>query len=401
VGAESSVTAELLVSVRRKRTHDLIVTPPCHCGRMNESVFNLSVRIDELRTHSTEWLRARDNELECEQRRLKVEQLAVRRVLDERGAASVDVVASGTTVREAREAVEVSRALADLPAIAAAAHAGDLSWSQLKPLVELATAETDREWAQRGQNVDPIDLARLARQQKVVTADDAAARREARAFRWWWQQDTGMLAVRGELPDVDGALVKSVFEHLVERMRPPKGQPWDSLAHRGADALLAVCSSYADAVPTGRSRPHVVVQHRLDHLPEVDGVPIAVETLDALRGEAMFDDEFVQDGAVVSSVRSGRAVSPKTERFVERRDQHCRVPGCEQTRRLQNHHLVPSSWGGSDEADNLARVCPHHHGLLIPNGPYALIGNPDRVDGLRLVGREAVELVGARAGPGP
>ena len=162
-----------------------------------------------------------------------------------------------------------------------------------------------------------------------------------------------------------------------------------------------MCSSYADAVPTGRSRPHIVVQHPVDRPPEVDGIPIAVETLDALRGEAIFDDEFVDDGTLVSSVRSGRALSATTERFLARRDPHCRVPGCEQTRRLQNHHLVPSSWGGSDDADNLARVCPYHHGLLIPNGPYALIGDPSRLDGLELLRREEADLVGARAGPGP
>ena len=100
-------------------------------------------------------------------------------------------MANGTTVREARETVEVSRALADLPAIAAAAHAGELSWSQLKPLVEVATPATDREWAQRARNFDPVDLARMARQQQGVTADDAAARREAREFRWWWRRTPG------------------------------------------------------------------------------------------------------------------------------------------------------------------------------------------------------------------
>jgi hypothetical protein len=182
---------------------------PCQCRDMNGRDFDLTEHLDELRSHSTEWLHAHRGELVREQRQLRVRELAVTRILDERGAASVDVVASGTTVREAREAVEVSRALADLPAIAAVAHAGELSWGQLKPLVEVATPETDREWAERGKGIDPADLARIARHQNAVTAEDAAARREAREFRWWWRPDSGGLAVRGELPDVDGALVKS------------------------------------------------------------------------------------------------------------------------------------------------------------------------------------------------
>ena len=34
---------------------------------------------------------------------------------------------------------------------------------------------------------------------------------------------------------------------------------------------------------------------------------------------------------------------------------------------------------------NLAAVASVHHPMLIPNGPYALVGNPNLPDGLRLV----------------
>jgi hypothetical protein len=48
-------------------------------------------------------------------------------------------------------------------------------------------------------------------------------------------------------------------------------------------------------------------------------------------------------------------------------------------------HLRPKSWGGTDEISNLAMVANVHHPLLIPNGPYALVGNPNLPDGLRTV----------------
>ena len=81
------------------------------------------------------------------------------------------------------------------------------------------------------------------------------------------------------------------------------------------------------------------------------------------------------------------------------RDLHCRVPGCSATRRLQAHHLVPCSQGGTDTIDNLARVCPYHHRFLVPHGPWHLLGDPEQIDGLRLVHRD--ELIHARAGPSP
>jgi hypothetical protein len=55
------------------------------------------------------------------------------------------------------------------------------------------------------------------------------------------------------------------------------------------------------------------------------------------------------------------------------------------------HHLWPKSWGGSDDPSNLAGVCvgggTDHHANLVPHGPWLLLGNPNRPDGLRLVQR--------------
>ena len=69
------------------------------------------------------------------------------------------------------------------------------------------------------------------------------------------------------------------------------------------------------------------------------------------------------------------------------RDGHCRIPGCEVSYGLHAHHLRPKSWDGTDDPSNLAMVCvaAGHHPMLVPNGPWALVGNPNRPDGLELV----------------
>jgi hypothetical protein len=66
------------------------------------------------------------------------------------------------------------------------------------------------------------------------------------------------------------------------------------------------------------------------------------------------------------------------------RDGHCRCGTCDLRDGLQVHHLRPRTWGGSDEISNLAAVASVHHPILIPTGPYALVGNPNLPDGLRL-----------------
>ena len=79
------------------------------------------------------------------------------------------------------------------------------------------------------------------------------------------------------------------------------------------------------------------------------------------------------------------SLSPKTARAVLLRDGHCRCGNCELRYGLQVHHLRPRSWGGTDDMSNLAAVASVHHPMLIPHGPWALVGNPNRPDGLRLV----------------
>ena len=75
------------------------------------------------------------------------------------------------------------------------------------------------------------------------------------------------------------------------------------------------------------------------------------------------------------------------------------MPGCNHTRGLQAHHLVPCCQGGWDGIDNLAMVCPYHHRMLTPHGPWHLVGDPEQIDGLRLVHHD--DLIDARAGPDP
>ncbi|MFO7590469.1 MAG: hypothetical protein R6X23_06165 [Acidimicrobiia bacterium] len=49
----------------------------------------------------------------------------------------------------------------------------------------------------------------------------------------------------------------------------------------------------------------------------------------------------------------------------------------------------------------LAMLCPHHHALAVPHGPWVLDGDPEQVDGLtwRRIDRPGATDIAARAGP--
>src|SRR5215211_1457462 len=122
------------------------------------------VLVDELRCRPTEWLAERRSWLLREQRRLHVEELAVTRVLDERGAVDDSwAETDGVMVRDVRETIETARALEVLPALAAVAVEGRLSDGQLAAVVKVADAGSDREWAHRAPHASPADLRQAAR----------------------------------------------------------------------------------------------------------------------------------------------------------------------------------------------------------------------------------------------
>jgi hypothetical protein len=369
-------------------------------------MFDVHDHLDGLRCRETSWLSARRDELVREQRRLHVEELAVTRVLDERHALGPDLAArDGVSDQAARMKLATARALETLPEVAAAAYEGRLSAEQLAPVAQLADEDSDREWASRAGDVTPADLAKLARLRRTPTRLDGQRRRAARTLRKWWDQERGMLCGRFELPDLDGALVENVLDELIEAMRPAKGDPWDSIDHRGADALVQLCQEHDTRTeperPWAAPPVRIHVQVPMTGPAELCGVPLPAEMVDAVRAQAQIELTVVDDhGIPTATGRAKSLVSDKRRRAVIRRDGHCRWPGCPRRLRLQAHHLHPASWGGSDDMANLASVCPAHHQLLIPHGDWVLHGNPNQPDGLTLTRRDDTSLTSHRTGAG-
>ena len=367
--------------------------------------------LDELRTWPTDRLRTARDEATVEERRWKLRRVALDRALDERGATggldAAEWVATRDQVRTqtARVEVDVARGLESLPTIAAAAERGELSFDQLEHLVVLATPATDVEWAKRGRATAPSDLARLVRRQRVVSEAEMAARHEAREFRWWRQGE--VLQVRGQIPDVHGVFVEAAFEHLIDGMKPAKGQPWDTRGHRGADALVQLCQEFRnrDSAPQRAKHkarewtPRIVVHVGSDAQPEVNGIPISVGTV----------AQLLADGARVREVHDTDTLAPKRgdaipaslRDYLAGRDATCRVPGCERTFGLDAHHLVPRSEGGRTDKHNICLICKRHHRVAVPHGPWILDGDPEQPDGLawHRIDQPVPGSADARAGP--
>ena len=112
-------------------------------------MFDIADHLDDLRCWPTDRLRKERDALVDEQRRLHTRELAVLRVLDERGQVDPTLDAAGESARTVRDKLETARALESLPEIAAVAYEGDLSPEQLSAVTKFADQDSDAEWARR------------------------------------------------------------------------------------------------------------------------------------------------------------------------------------------------------------------------------------------------------------
>jgi hypothetical protein len=172
-------------------------------------------------------------------------------------------------------------------------------------------------------------------------------------------------------------------------MRPPPGQPWERWEHRAADALMVMCDAVDAAeridTPMAAAPPLFVVEVPPSGPVTIGGVALPDAMVEQLRAAASVEPLLVDDdGYPVAVGKRTSSLSPKIIRSVLMRDGHCRCGECDLRFGLQVHHLRPRSWGGGDEISNLAAVASRHHPMLIPNGPYALVGNPNLPDGLQM-----------------
>jgi hypothetical protein len=165
-------------------------------------------------------------------------------------------------------------------------------------------------------------------------------------------------------------------------MRPAKGQPWDSRDHRGADALVQLCRRAHEpgdgdgddgpVTPKRAAKPLLVVEVPVSGPATVAGIPLPDTVVEQLRANAIIEPVLVDDhGAPLLVGRRFSGLSDKIARAVLLRDGHCRCGTCDARVGLHIHHLIPRSWGGSDDLSNLASVCTlaGHHQMLTPTVP--------------------------------
>jgi hypothetical protein len=317
--------------------------------------------------------------------------------------------ASGEPVGRSRRDLQTARKLQDQPELEAALRSGELSADQaavIAPAIEANPSagpmliETGRKNSFRELKgaCDAVISAALSETERI----DREARLRERRHLVIGTTEHGSLYLRGELPPVDGALVKNTLERLSrqvfdEARREGRRERHDAYM---ADALVRLCRENdplrgsADParaaredderrrVPRAEIVLHVDVEalRRGDLLDgetcDIEGVgPVPIATVEELFGNAWAKLVITKGKDIASITHLGRLIPAHLDSALRARDRVCQVPGCGITYGLERDHIIPVEENGPTELDNLVRLCKRHH-YLKTHKFWRLTGGP-------------------------
>lgn len=280
------------------------------------------------------------------------------------------------SVRTARELLETALRSPELSPAMAQLDSGEWSFDRAAATASLIGTGADDGTIAEAEGRDIAGVHRLRSLQRRITRRSEREAHENRSVQLWPSLDEAVGFIRAELTGYDWQVVATALDDRGDAL------PRDEQAtarQRRADALVALAQDWL----TGEAPHHrgggggPVVTVMID--PELasstnceagasipNGPRVGPETLDRIACEGSV--EILVDagsGVPLAVGPTTRVVPPKLRRFVLARDDGCVVAGCDSAYRIEVHHIVPRSAGGTHDPANLASLCWWHHHVAI------------------------------------
>lgn len=298
----------------------------------------------------------------------------------------------GYNGRLVKEKLRVAQSLEELPTTSEAMRTGELTWSAVRELTRVATAETERAWLEacRGLTVRQIEELVSGRAPGALPTDAADPRLRRHVLRFEVTGETRALVLEalskvrrdaGEALDEDTALLL-MARHVLGGAGNPVGEEGTRAAARGRanyQVELTICSACRRGEQVGNG--------------EQQAVSAAAAEM------SLCDAELHRDDGDETHVgpSTTQTIPRRLRSTVLRRDRRrCVVSGCKHATFVDVHHLVPQSENGRHIADNLACFCGGHH-RAVHEGRLIVQGRPStglsffHADGTRYGGSVQVD----------
>jgi hypothetical protein len=294
----------------------------------------------------------------------------------------------GLSHRTALDHVRVARALVERPLVRECLASGELSYSKVRAISRAPACEGEAGLIGLARSATAGEVERVVRALRSAPSADVDVANAAYARRyvsWSWELD-GSLSIRARMPAEDGAAFIEMIESAAAAIHRSPGTTTDHapgsaparppLGARRADALAEIAQS-------GSPRTQVVVhvdegalactatqtEDRAGATCEIeDGPAIPSESARRLACDAALVSARHTDDGGTDYGRARRSVPAPLRTVLERRDRHCRFPGCDRRHDLHAHHIRHWAHGGATDKDNLVLLCRFHHRLVHEDG---------------------------------
>lgn len=288
-------------------------------------------------------------------------EIANRKLYRELGYSSIHQYASealgfsrSRTYRFLRLANDLNR----LPKLRKALASGRIPWTKAYEVAKVASARTEDQWIQAAAQTGRREL-----QKRVRHTIKRAVRKR--------REDTQQIMLTEAAPpspDADGPVslvlrltplqlkrYETQVEHLQKRGIVASDTSREEILLAALDALIA-----SDNAPEcSRRHNYTVVVGRCSACGRMTvETQAGTKTLGSPQAEAVECDAIIED----EQGHRKASIPPAVRRAVLKRDHYrCRALGCNHTRHLEIHHLIPRVNGGSNRLDNLVTLCSACH----------------------------------------
>jgi 5-methylcytosine-specific restriction endonuclease McrA len=206
-------------------------------------------------------------------------------------------------------------------------------------------------------------LTRITAEDEQRSADDQFLVMQPSLDESWWK-------LWGGLEGTGGAILDKVISEMADQLPALPDGTRGSFSWRKATALVQLAVS--DDPPPAQVTVHVDAKHAVNTNGQAGvvletGPRVGRQALEAVLCESILEvNTRGEDGIPMTYGRQTRTIPPALRRAILDRDGHaCRADGCNSTHRLQIHHKIPWSRGGTTDPDNLITLCWYHHQIVV------------------------------------
>ncbi len=272
--------------------------------------------------------------------------------------------------------IKLAKKLEKLPNLKDSMSNGKVGYTKGRLIVDVADENTEKEWTEFAQENSRRKVEEEVKRAKQEAQDTAAL------------QPSFLPSPKRKTPVAVVPVRVNIEMTPAQFARYEKA--WEEIRKQGSaspekvEALLEIMESYLDGGSQNISpreknstncRP--TAQIHILHCPECESSTVQTSKGELEIGKAEFERYQCDCQTSTPGARNTTSIPPATRRKVLAQARHrCQTPGCNHTRFLEIHHVVPRSKGGSNELSNLRAHCSACHARIHAHGSNLMVKSP-------------------------